>query len=193
MTSESESKSNQQPIYKKWWFWVIIVIALVIIYAVSPKQQESQSSEPDNQAVETPSTDTDTKTEITLEYSEGSMREIESTIRNRAAEKYEDAKITELLIFDETDNGKDDYTVMVYLNWDKKNKSATAKEMLETYSSDLAATLANERPNVDAVNIYWRIPYLQENGKKVGNGENYWIYTKKSNGMTLKDKNWIYE
>lgn len=193
MTSESESKSNQQPIYKKWWFWTIIVIVLVIIYAVSPKQQESQSSEPDNQAVETPSTDTDTKTEITLEYSEGPMREIESTIRNRTAEKYEDAEITDLLIFDETDNGKDDYTVMVYLNWDKKNKSATAKEMLETYSSDLAATLANERPNVNAVNIYWRIPYLQENGKKVGNGENYWIYTKKSNGMVLKDENWIYE
>lgn len=191
MTSESEGNSNQQPIYKKWWFWAIIVVALVIIYTVSPKQQENQSGETDDRVADVSSTDT--KTEITLEYSEGPMREIESTIRNHVAEKYEDAEIASLQIFDETDNGQDDYTVMVYLNWDRKNKSATAKEMLEMYSSDLAATLANEHPNVNTVNIYWKIPYLEENGKKVGNGENYWIYTKKSNGMALKDENWIYE
>lgn len=175
--SEDKSSNTKQPILKRWYTWAIAFL-LLCIFIIGINSHNG-----DNGTV---------SSEIVLEYPEGPMREIESVVRNRTAEKYEDAEITNLNIFDETDNSKDDYTVFVYLNWDRKNKSDTAKEMLDMYSSDLAATLANERPDVNTVNIYWKIPYLEENGDKTGNGENYWIYNRKGDGMALKDENWIY-
>lgn len=170
--------SSNQPIYKKWWFWAVVVLVIFVAIGVAASGNGINESELANGD---------------FTYSEGPMREIEETIRSRAKEKYEDANITKLQIFDETDDGTDNYTVMVYLDWSRKNKSDTAKDMLKMYSSDLAATIGNENEDVNTIRIYWRIPYLQENGNKVGNGENYWIYTRDTNGMTLKDENWIYE
>lgn len=172
---------STKPIYKKWWFWMLILLALVILVTATSS---------DNPDENTSGNDTATGG---LEYSDNPAREIEVTIRNRVKEKYEDANITKLLIFDETDNNADDYSVMVYLDWNRSNKSDTAKNILKTYSSDLAATLANESPNINKISIYWRIPYLMENGDKIGNGENYWIYTRNQDGMALEDENWIYE
>lgn len=179
--SDVATKNNErpkQPILKRWYVWAIAFLLLGIITICMNSKNNGNNT---------------VSSEIILEYPEGPMQEIESIVRNRVANEYEASEITTLNILDETDNGKDDYTVMVYLNFNRQNKSKTTKEMLETYSSDLAATLANERTDVGDVNVYWTIPYLKEKGKKIGNGENYWIYTRKGGGMAVKDENWIYE
>lgn len=187
-----KSEAEKVPIYKKWWFWIIIAILIIAGIGANSSNNsnnDNTTSEPDNSQNSEAAHDTDIK----LEYPAGNLQDIEKVVRSRVKEKYDDAAITKLQIFDETDNGTDDYTILVYLDWSKKNKSDTAKDMLQTYSSDLAAIMANEREDINNINIYWKIPYLVENGEKVGNGECYWIYTKENNKMVLKDSNWIYK
>ena len=64
----------------------------------------------------------------------------------------------------------DDYVALVYLTWNVQNSPKTSKEMLDMYSSDLAAYLASECPNVSEVAIFWQVPYLTTNTSK-------WTYT----------------
>lgn len=55
----------------------------------------------------------------------------------------------------------DDYIALIYLSFDAKNTVSTTKKMVEMYSSDLAAKLADEK-KIYEIAIFWEVPCLKE-------------------------------
>ena len=53
-----------------------------------------------------------------------------------------------------------DYVALVYLVWDVQNHYDTAKKMLETYSSDMAARMYEDLPEVSELVVFWDVTYL---------------------------------
>lgn len=119
--------------------------------------------------------------ENTNTYSTPIEDTIKETIKFRITEKYNSTDITEITINENAGTDElDDYVALVYLTWNVKNSPKTSKEMLDMYSSDLAAYLANECPNVSEVAIFWQVPYLTTNTSK-------WTYTRNGDNMYLTD------
>lgn len=58
----SESKSTQQPIYKKWWFWVIIVAVIIGIGAVVGNSNNGPTKIGENESSQGTSSNTNSKT-----------------------------------------------------------------------------------------------------------------------------------
>lgn len=57
---------------------------------------------------------------------------------------------------------KDQYIALVHLSFDLKNSSATTKKMIELYSEDLAARLAEEDRSISELSVFWKAPYIDE-------------------------------
>ena len=120
-------------------------------------------------------------TENTNTYSISAEDSIKSTIKSRITDKYNSTDITEITVNENAGTDElDDYVALVYLTWNVKNSAKTSKEMLDMYSSDLAAYLAGECPDVSEVAIFWKVPYLTENTSK-------WTYARNGENMYLTD------
>lgn len=81
---------------------------------------------------------------------------------------YSDTSITDIKI--NPDAGTDvegDYVVLVYLKYDVNNSQETTKKMLDMYSSDMAARLGKDVPEVQEVAIFWTVPYLNNGTAKI--------------------------
>ncbi|AVB10320.1 hypothetical protein C3438_12880 [Bacillus velezensis] len=57
---------------------------------------------------------------------------------------------------------KDQLIALVHLSFDLKNSSETTKNMIELYSEDLAARLAEEDTSVSELSVFWKAPYIDE-------------------------------
>ena len=107
----------------------------------------------------------------TKNYSASTEDTIKEKIKSRITDKYNSTDITEISVNEHAGTDElDDYVALVYLTWNVQNSPKTSKEMLDMYSSDLAAYLASECPNVSEVAIFWQVPYLTTNTSK-------WTYT----------------
>lgn len=154
----------KKPFFKKWWFWVIVAIIIIgliggngekeTILAETEKEETVTASEQVTpEATTAPATLTETE-------------QIEKIINDRIAEEYTSTDIEKIIINDNLGTDEDgDYIALVYLIWNVKNSGKTSKEMLETYSSDLAATLAEQNETVKELAIFWTVPYLNDNAK----------------------------
>lgn len=106
---------------------------------------------------------------------------IESTIRSRVSSEYTNTDIDEITINEDAGtNTEDDYIALVYLTWNVKNSESTSEEMLDMYSKDLAATLAEKYSSVQEVAVFWEVPYLTENTSK-------WSFERRGENMYLTD------
>lgn len=74
-----------------------------------------------------------------------------------------------------------DYVALAYLTWNAKNKPEMTKQMLQMYSDDLAASLAIDHSEVQAMAVFWEVPYLNA-------GTSKWSYTRKDGGMYMDDR-----
>lgn len=76
------------------------------------------------------------------------------------------------------------YIVLPHLTWEVKNSEKTTVEMLEMYSDNIAAKLAEEK-GIQEITVFWEVPYHLE-------GENIakFNYTRAANGMAKTDK-WL--
>lgn len=88
--------------------------------------------------------------------------ELSSIVAERVESQYNSTSIRNIRINEDMGTGEG-YIVLVDLSFDAKNRPGTAKDMIEMYSSDLAATLGEE-PDVNEVTVFWEVPYLQESG-----------------------------
>ena len=114
-------------------------------------------------------------------YSVSAEDTIKATIKSRITDKYNSTDITDITVNENAGTDElDDYVALVYLTWNVKNSPKTSKEMLDMYSSDLAAYLASECSNVSEVAIFWQVPYLTDNSSK-------WAYTRNGDNMYLTD------
>ncbi len=144
---------NSKPIYAKWWFWVIIIALIVGLFG----NKEG--------TVEKTETSKHTKTATTLVYGDDKSSII-NTLTGRITDKYEGTTIDEITINEDGGTSvSDDYIALVYLTWNVKNSGSTSKEMLNTYSSDLAATLGKYNSSVNEICIFWTVPYLNDTAK----------------------------
>lgn len=117
----------------------------------------------------------------TKNYSASTEDTIKEKIKSRITGKYNSTDITEISVNQNAGTDElDDYVALVYLTWNVQNSPKTSKEMLDMYSSDLAAYLASECPNVSEVAIFWQVPYLTTNTSK-------WTYTRNGDNMYLTD------
>lgn len=74
-----------------------------------------------------------------------------------------------------------DYVALIYLTWNVKNKPEMTEQMLQMYSDDMAASLAIDHPEVQAMAVFWEVPYLNASASK-------WSYGRKDGGMYMDDK-----
>ena len=95
----------------------------------------------------------------------------EAKIKNKIAEyakEYTDTTIDNITINDDLGTEKEgDYVVLVNLTWNTKNSGKTSQEMLDMYSSDMAARMHSDLPEVQELAVFWTVPYLNNGSAKV--------------------------
>lgn len=77
-----------------------------------------------------------------------------------------------------TDDEKD-YIALVNLTWDQKNSGKTSKSVLDMYSSDMAARVYEDLPELSELAVFWNVPYLKAYAKI--------SFERKKNGMAYSD------
>lgn len=102
-------------------------------------------------------------------------------IQDTVAEYYDKTTVDNINVNENAGTEEDgDFVVLVDLTWDVKNSVNTTKEMLEMYSSDLAARTNQQFESISEIAIFWNIPYHGSDGKV--------SYEKVEGGMKLSDK-----
>ena len=76
-------------------------------------------------------------------------------------------------------DSEDDVVVLAYLSWSTKNSERTTRNMLETYSDHLAATLSSKLAEGSEIAVSWDAEYTGLNIK-----HSYYI----ENGNAYKQK-----
>lgn len=74
-----------------------------------------------------------------------------------------------------------DYIALIYLTWDQKNTGKTSKEVLDLYSSDMAARAYNDLPEISELVAFWTVPYLNNGSAKIS-------FERVEGGMAYTDK-----
>lgn len=73
-----------------------------------------------------------------------------------------------------------DYVALVYLTWSQKNGGKLSQKVLDMYSSDMAAKMYDDLPEIQELAVFWTVPYLDGNAKI--------SFERKDNGMAYTDK-----
>ena len=76
---------------------------------------------------------------------------------------------------------EDDYVALVTLTWNVKNRGKTSREMLDMYSSDMAARMYQDLPEVQELAVFWTVPYLNNGKAKIS-------FERANGGMKYTDK-----
>ena len=75
----------------------------------------------------------------------------------------------------------DDYVLLVRFTCNVKNSAKTSKEMLDMYSSDMAARMYKDLPEIQELAVFWTVPYLNNGNAKIS-------FERAGNGMKYTDK-----
>ena len=155
---------------KQFLSLIILIIAIFITGCGSDKKNEQSS--PDIKEVET-------KNETKMPETE------DMKVANKVREyvkKYLDTKIDDITVNPDLGTEKnDDYVVLVRLTWNVKNSAKTSKEMLDMYSSDMAARMYKDLPEIQELAVFWTVPYLNNGNAKIS-------FERAGNGMKYTDK-----
>lgn len=163
---------------------VFFVLSLVVA-ALSPSKPEDEVTVADNSSNKEEISTAPSETTSISESSEvtENVSTEERVIRTRIAEKYADTDIDSITLNDDLGTeAEGDYIALVRLTWNVKNSGKTSKEMLSMYSSDLAATVAQECPTIQEIAIFWTVPHLNDTAKC--------SYERKDDGMYEMDMVW---
>lgn len=109
-------------------------------------------------------------------------KKLKDYIQSRVRNEYDRTTVNRVEINEDLGtDAEGDYITLIYLTWDVKNKADMTEKMLQMYSDDMAASLANDHPEVQEVALFWKVPYLGTNTSK-------WSYERINDGMYLNDK-----
>ncbi len=109
------------------------------------------------------------------------IKQIEEDIRARVKDQYPGTTVEKLDV-NVNANVENAYIVLPFLKWDVKNRPKMTREMLETYSDDLAATLAKYE-NINDITVFWEVPYHKE-----GTNVSKQSYTRSGDQMSVGEK-----
>lgn len=145
-------------------------------------ETESQETK-ETQATEIASQDTESvnkETEISTEISE--YDKVKNQILAYIDENYTLTDLDDITVNEDMGTDEDgDYVVLVNLTWNQKNKGSTSQEMLDLYSSDMAARTYKDLPEVQELCIFWTVPYLNDGKAKIS-------FERTDGGMVYTDK-----
>ncbi|WP_173915230.1 hypothetical protein [Halobacillus sp. Marseille-Q1614] len=134
---------------------------------------DSSDAADDQTSAESTEKEVDTKTnessediaaEKELSQEELDKKEIKEKVKS-ISKDYQTTTIQDIRVNEDLGKGEG-YIVLIDLSFDIKNKPDTAKEMIDMYSNDLGANLA-DLETVNEVTTFWVVPYLQEDGNIV--------------------------
>lgn len=108
---------------------------------------------------------------------------VKSTIETRI-KKYSDTTLQSVDVNSNigTDD-PDDFLVLIHFSWGTMNGVSRTQIMLEMFSDDMAATLADAYDHVSDITIFWEVPYLLKKGTCAK-----YSYTVRKGGAYLKEK-----
>ena len=104
---------------------------------------------------------------------------IKLSVESRVNSEYTKTNVDSVTVNDDLGTGNG-YIVLVNLTWNVKNSVKMSKDMLELYSDDLAATIADWYPSVHEIAVFWKVPYITTKTSK-------WAYTCKNSKAYLSD------
>jgi len=103
------------------------------------------------------------QSELNDSSSENETSYIRNKIEGLVNEHLKNVSIEDVEVNQDLGNDKkDQYIALVHLSFDLKNSSATTKKMIELYSEDLAARLAEEDRSISELSVFWKAPYIDE-------------------------------
>ena len=156
---------------KQFLSLIILIIAIFITGCGSDKKNEQSS--PDIKEVET-------KNETKMPETEDTR--VANKVKEYVNQYYHDTKIDSITVNPNMGTEKDDdYIALVRLTWNVKNSAKTSKEMLDMYSSDMAARMYKDLPEIQELAVFWTVPYLNNGNAKIS-------FERAGNGMKYTDK-----
>lgn len=143
---------------------------------------ESQETEKFTESRETKDTEKTVESEVTENTEISEYNKVKTQIKSYINANYTNTILDDLTVNDDLGTDADgDYVVLVNLTWNQKNTGKTSQEMLDMYSSDMAARIYQDMPEVQELCIFWTVPYLNDGTAKIS-------FEKKDNGMAYMDK-----
>ncbi|MDO4188455.1 MAG: hypothetical protein Q4D29_05630 [Lachnospiraceae bacterium] len=168
---------------KKEFLSLILIISMFLLIGCGEDEKASASA-PSIQVENVPVV-AEEKTEEVAEpvFDESDPKQkIEKVVTERITDEYRKTVIDRIEINANLGTEEEcDFIVLPHLTWDVENSVDMTHQMLEMYSSDLAATLYNECPDVAEVCIFWTVPYHNNAAAKMQ-------FVRTSGGMTWGDK-----
>ena len=132
----------------------------------APTKQVEQKAEQPQQEAQKPSTPEEKIKDKVKEY----------------VKQYNGTDINNITVNPHLGTEKDgDYVVLVRLTWNVMNKGERSMKMLEMYSSDMAANMYKDLPEVQELAVFWTVPYLNNGNAKVS-------FERANGGMAFTDK-----
>ena len=89
-------------------------------------------------------------------------QQIKTTIEYRSKE-YTDCQVTDITVNIETNSDPIQHIVLVYCEYARNNSLDTTREMIDIYSDDIAAYLAQKHDSVSEVYVFWTVPKYYAN------------------------------
>lgn len=143
---------------------------------------ESQETEKFTESQETKDTEKTVESEVTENTEISEYDKVKTQIKSYINANYTNTILDDLAVNDDLGTDADgDYVVLVNLTWNQKNTGKTSQEMLDMYSSDMAARIYQDMPEVQELCIFWTVPYLNDGTAKIS-------FERKDNGMAYMDK-----
>lgn len=201
---------GKKPWYKRWKVWGYPFAALVLlgiildvsgwtdaneaekaeetaarVQAVEAElaaSAEARAKADAKKAAEKPKVTTaDVKSESAEVTTAGRVAEIRK-VAVKFIEKYDGSETVKIDVNENMGANDGSYIVLAYMSFPRKNSAKMSREMIEMYSSDLAANLAKES-DVSAVTVFWEVPRFVASG----NAAKY-AYERIGSGMVLDDE-----
>ena len=143
---------------------------------------ESRETEKFTESRETKDTEKTVESEVTENTEISEYDKVKTQIKSYINANYTNTILDDLTVNDDLGTDADgDYVVLVNLTWNQKNTGKTSQEMLDMYSSDMAARIYQDMPEVQELCIFWTVPYLYVGTAKIS-------FERKDNGMAYMDK-----
>ena len=129
---------------------------------------ESQETEKFTESRETKDTEKTVESEVTENTEISEYDKVKTQIKSYINANYTNTILDDLTVNDDLGTDADgDYVVLVNLTWNQKNTGKTSQEMLDMYSSDMAARIYQDMPEVQELCIFWTVPYLNDGTAKI--------------------------
>ena len=112
----------------------------------------------------------------------GKQSVVEKKVQEYIDENYTHTSIDRITLNEDLGTeAEGDYIALVYLIWDQKNSGKTSQQMLDMYSSDMAARVYDDLPEIQEIAIFWTVPYLNNGQAKIS-------FERIDSGMKYTDK-----